>query len=80
MEPVDLLLDIAVGRGLDAAVQGALEIGPASRALEDQPPDVRSAAIDSIRAALASHLRDESVPLGAAIWIVTATNRRASPS
>ena len=30
---VDLQLDIAVGRGLDAAVEGALAIGPASRAL-----------------------------------------------
>jgi ubiquinone/menaquinone biosynthesis C-methylase UbiE len=80
MEPVDLLLDIAVGRGLDAAVQGALEIGPASRALDGQPPDVRSAAVDSLRAALAAHQRDETVPLGAAIWIVTASNRQASPS
>ena len=74
MEPVDLLLDVAVGQGLDAAIQGALEIGPASRALEDQPPEVRSAATNAIRAALAPHLRGESVPLGAAIWIVTATN------
>ena len=29
MEPCTLSLDIAIGRGLDAAVQGALEIGPA---------------------------------------------------
>ena len=33
MEPCDLSLDVAIGRGLDAAVQGALEIGPAARAL-----------------------------------------------
>jgi SAM-dependent methyltransferase len=33
MEPRNLSLDIAVGRGLDAAVEGALEIGPAARAL-----------------------------------------------
>ena len=44
MEPCRLSLDIAIGRGLDAAVQGALEIGPASRALEGQPAEVRAAA------------------------------------
>jgi SAM-dependent methyltransferase len=74
MEPVDLRLDSAVGRGLDAAVEGALEIGPASRALENQPPDVRAAAAAAIRAALAPYQEGEAVPLGAAIWIVTARN------
>src|SRR6202048_1017976 len=44
MEPCNLALDVAIGRGLDAAVQGALEIGPASRALEGHPDDVRAAA------------------------------------
>src|ERR1700716_3962336 len=37
MEPCDLSLDLAVGRGLDAAVESALEIGPAARALAEQP-------------------------------------------
>ena len=39
-EPCDLSLDVAVGRGLEAAVSGALEVGPVSRALEAQPPEV----------------------------------------
>jgi SAM-dependent methyltransferase len=73
MEPCDLSLDVAVGRGLDAAVQGALEIGPASRALQDQPPDVRAAATASIREALAPFAKGQSVMLRASIWIVTAT-------
>jgi SAM-dependent methyltransferase len=73
--PVDLTLDIAVGRGLDAAVEGALAIGPASRALEDQPAEARAAAAAAIRAALAPFQRGGRVPLGAAIWIVTAVNR-----
>jgi SAM-dependent methyltransferase len=73
MEPCDLKLDVAVGRGLDAAVQGALEIGPASRALQDQPPDVRAAATASIRDALAAFAEGQSVLLRASIWIVTAT-------
>src|SRR6202171_1545301 len=33
MERCDLSLDVATGRGLDAALETALEIGPASRAL-----------------------------------------------
>jgi hypothetical protein len=73
MEPCNLALDIAVGRGLDAAVEGALEIGPAARALEGQPPEVCAAATHSIREALAPFVRGQSVPLPAAIWIVTAS-------
>ena len=72
MQPHDLSLDVAIGRGLDAAVQGALEIGPASRALQDQPEDVRQAARASIREALAEFANGETVMLPAAIWIVTA--------
>jgi hypothetical protein len=72
MEPCNLALDVAVGRGLDVAVQSALEIGPAARALAEQPPDVVAAATDSIREALAVYLSGPSVPLPASIWIVTA--------
>ena len=72
MERCDLALDIAVGRGLDAAVQSALEIGPASRALAEQPPEAVAAATHSIREALAAYARGQSVPLPASIWIVTA--------
>jgi ubiquinone/menaquinone biosynthesis C-methylase UbiE len=72
MEPCDLVLDIAVGRGLDAAVEGALEIGPAARALAEQPPEVVAAATRSIREALAAYARGRTVPLPASIWIVTA--------
>jgi SAM-dependent methyltransferase len=74
MRPVDLFLDLAVGRGLDAAVEGALEIGPASRALEGQSPETKAAAAAAIRAALAPFQKGEAVPPAAAIWIVTAVN------
>src|SRR6266436_8003885 len=57
MEPCNLALDVAIGRGIDAAVQGALEIGPASRALEGQPDDVRTAATNSIREALGAYAK-----------------------
>jgi SAM-dependent methyltransferase len=74
MEPCDLALDVAVGRGLEAAVQSALEIGPASRALDGQPPDLVAAATQSIRRALAPFANGQSVALPASIWIVTALN------
>ena len=73
MEPCDLALDIAVGRGLDAAIESALSIGPAARALAEQPPDVVAAAANSVREALTPLVRGQSVPLAAAIWIVTAS-------
>lgn len=72
LEPYDLALDIAIGGGLDAAVEAALEIGPASRALEGQPAELREASKRSIREALVPFVKGQSVPLPAAIWIVTA--------
>ena len=63
MEPCPLSLDIAIGGGLDAAVQSALEIGPASRALEGHPPETRAAAIQSIREMLTPFAKGDTVPL-----------------
>jgi ubiquinone/menaquinone biosynthesis C-methylase UbiE len=73
MERCDLSFDVATGRGLDAALETALEIGPASRALEGQTPDIRAAAANSIREALAPFAKGQAVPLPASIWIVTAS-------
>lgn len=72
MEPCNLALDVAIGRGLDAAVEGVLEIGPAHRALEGHPAEVREAAKGSIREALAPFVSGQEVRLGGSIWIVTA--------
>jgi SAM-dependent methyltransferase len=72
VEPIDLSLDLANGGGLDAAVDTAMGIGPASRALDGQPAALRAAAADSIRAALAQHQVGHAVPLPCAFWIVTA--------
>jgi len=71
---VDLALDIATGRGLEAAIETVLAIGPTSRALENQPADKVEAATQSIRTVLATHQKGETIPLGGSIWIVTATN------
>jgi hypothetical protein len=72
MEACPLSMDIAIGRGLEAAVQGALEIGPAARALEGQPDELRAAATNSIREALAPLAKGDTVALPGSIWIVTA--------
>lgn len=72
MEPCNLSLDIAVGGGVEAAVQSTLEIGPVSRALAEQSPAVITAATNSIREALEPFVLDQTVYLPAAIWIVTA--------
>jgi SAM-dependent methyltransferase len=72
MEKCNLAMDIAIGGGLEAAVDGALQIGPASRALQDHPPETHEAAKASIRETLAPFLKGQSVALPGAIWIVTA--------
>jgi SAM-dependent methyltransferase len=72
MERRDLSLDVAIGRGLEFAAESALEIGPASRALDGHPPELRAAAKESVREALKPFVRGDSVALEGSIWIVTA--------
>ena len=72
MEACPLLLDAAIGRGLDGAVRGALEIGPVSRALEGQPEEARAAVAASIHEALTPFVKGETVLMPASVWIVTA--------
>jgi SAM-dependent methyltransferase len=72
MEACPLSLDIGIGGGLDAAVQSALEIGPAHRALQEQPPEIVAAATNAIREALAPFVKGDAVALPGSIWIVTA--------
>ena len=74
LEPVDLSFDLAEGHGLDRAVELSIGIGPASRALDDQPAQLRVAAAESICAALAPFQHGNRVPLRGGIWIVTAIN------
>ena len=76
LEADDFELDIAHGEGLDAAVESALAIGPAARALVGAGDEVLRDAEAAIRVALEPHRRGASVPLGAAIWIVTANCSR----
>ncbi len=72
MEACNISLDISIGRGLEAATDAALEIGPSARALDGHPAEVRAAARVSVRELLAPYLRGQSVPLAGSVWIVTA--------
>jgi len=73
LEPVDVMLDLASGRGLDAAVAYTLDIGATSRALDGVSDPLRAAAAGAIHDALTPHVDGGRVPLAGAIWIVTAT-------
>jgi len=69
--PLELTVDLAAGgAGLDDAAAQATRIGPASRALREQPEAARAAAAAAIRAALAPHVVGDRVPLPGAVWLV----------
>ncbi len=72
--PLDVEIDLAQGRTFEQAVIQATELGPARRALADQPEEIRAAAIESIRRALAPFTSAAGVKLGAAAWLVAATS------
>ena len=76
VKPHDLAMDIALGRGLDGAATAAIAFGPASRALEGQADNVRAAATNSVREALAKYQNDGKIPLPASIWIVSAKSAK----
>jgi SAM-dependent methyltransferase len=73
IEPFDFDLDIAAGRGLDAAVAQSTQIGAVNSWLRPQPPQVVASATASIREALAAHLDGASVRLPAGMWLVSST-------
>jgi SAM-dependent methyltransferase len=74
LEAVDLELDLAMGQGLDVAVQSALEATPVLRELAGQPAEVIGKVKAAIRSALAPYLKGQMVALGASVWIVSARN------
>ncbi|HSG91729.1 MAG TPA: methyltransferase domain-containing protein [Pseudomonadales bacterium] len=59
---------------LDAAMRFQGEVGPVARALSELEGPQREAALDAARTALAAHMTDAGLDLGAACWIVTARN------
>ncbi len=71
LDRLDLDLDIAAGRGLEEAVAQSTEIGVVNSWLRGQPAEVVTAAIASLREALAAHRDGASVRLPGAIWLVS---------
>ncbi len=72
-EKFDFVMDIAGGRGVDAAVESAAQIGAAAGALKDQPEELRQRALGEMRDALAAHEKGGRVELAAAVWVLEAT-------
>jgi SAM-dependent methyltransferase len=76
--PFDASIPLGEGRTRDAAIDDALEmtleIGPLSRALSDQPDDIRTRASDAVRAAFARCPGERTVMIDGAAWVVTARN------
>jgi SAM-dependent methyltransferase len=70
--PLDIQMDIAAGGTLEDAVIQSSAMGPAKRALADQPDDIRAAAIESIRRALTPYASAAGVKLSGAVWLVAA--------
>lgn len=70
--PLDIQMDLAAGGSLEDAVVQSSSMGPAKRALADQPDDIRTAAIESMRRALAPYASASGLKLPAAIWLVAA--------
>jgi len=70
--PLDVQMDLAAGGTLEDAVIQSSAMGPAKRALADQPEDIRAAAIESIRRALTPYGSAGGVNLPGAIWLVAA--------
>jgi SAM-dependent methyltransferase len=71
LDKLDLDLDIAAGRGLEEAVVQSTQIGAVNSWLRGQPAEVFTAAVASIREALATYLDGASVCLPGAMWLVS---------
>lgn len=72
-EKLDMDLDIAAGRGLKEAVMQTTQIGVVNSWLRNQPVDVVSAVVASLRDALAPYSDGTSVRLPGAMWLISST-------
>jgi SAM-dependent methyltransferase len=70
-EHLDVNLDIAAGRGLEEAVIQSTQIGAVNSWLRNQPAEVVSVAIASLREALARYVDGASVCLPGAMWLIS---------
>jgi SAM-dependent methyltransferase len=71
--PLNVQLNIAAGGTIGDAAHQISQMGPAKRALADQPDDISAAAIESIRRALTPYSGPTGVRLPGAVWLIAAT-------
>jgi SAM-dependent methyltransferase len=74
-EKLDVDLDIAAGHGLEEAVAQTTQIGAINSWLRNEPAEIVSAAVASLREALAAHVDGASVRLPSAMWLVSSKPR-----
>jgi SAM-dependent methyltransferase len=72
VSPVNPVLDLAAGGGLEAAVRQAMTVGAAAALVRKQPQDLIAAARAKIETALRPYERGGTVSLSAAIWLAEA--------
>ena len=70
-EKLDLDLDIAANRGLEEAVVQSTQIGAVNSWLRNQPEEIVSAAVASLREALAPYSEGQRVRLPGAMWLIS---------
>ena len=73
-EKLDADLDIAAGRGLEQAVIQSTQIGAVNSWLRNQPAEVVSVAIASVREALEPYVDGASVRLPGAMWLISSAS------
>jgi SAM-dependent methyltransferase len=71
LEKYDADLDIAAGRGLEEAVIQSTQIGAVNSWLRNQPAEIVTVAIASLRKALAPYVNGASVRLPGAMWLIS---------
>ena len=72
-QKLDMDLDIAAGRGLEEAVVQSTQIGAVNSWLRNQPAEIVSTVLGSLREALAPYADGESVRLPGAMWLISST-------
>jgi hypothetical protein len=70
LEKLDMDLDIGAGCGLEEAVIQSTQIGAVNSWLRNQPEEVISAAVASLRRELAPYVEGASVRLPGAMWLI----------
>lgn len=61
-----------VADSLDEAIEFQGRVGPVARAIAELEGEQRQLALDAAREALAGHVTDQGLNLGAAVWLVSA--------